>query len=445
MALNRKSAFSWSASARPPAVLNQRRLGVRGRDRGRQDAARCEEGDHLRARVVARDQAGHRFGRQRGERLVGDGGDLGLVVGDEVDENRQLLVGARREGALGGEQGDFGVDVAPDEALEQRHGGHGSGGSWLPAGGSKAWRRPDHCLAEPPPQIVHRPRRVEEQSNRGDTGGPRLRGRGHRVERYATDGKHGHPDGRSLAPASASRPVGAMAARLRARREDGSEDHEVCAFGSATTRLVHRVHGTPDQERGWHMATHQRRRDRIGLEVDAVGLGRERDVDPAVPKDQAGGGVPASRPAHLHGRGRSRSIAERSGSRICSRSTPASPASTRRSARGPSVGGGRRATSGEGGRAWPLFVTRQMHGRGRVTVARPPGCGRRSSGSACGLTRLRPARRPPAAGRCPETAPRAQPDCAMSTAQVAAIWMNALRSHRPDHGTISRTNPASTR
>lgn len=45
----------------------------------------------------------------------------------------------------------------------------------------------------------------------------------------------------------------------------------------------------------------------------------------------------------------------------------------------------------------------------------------------------------------PDTAPRAQPDRAMSTIDVAAIWMNALRSHSPDHGTMSRTSPASTR
>ena len=83
--------------------------------------------------IGTREQAGNRLGRQGRDRLVGDGRDLRLVMGHEVDEDRELLVGAGGKGALGGEHGDFGIDVAPDEALEQRHGGHGSG---VPGSGS---------------------------------------------------------------------------------------------------------------------------------------------------------------------------------------------------------------------------------------------------------------------------------------------------------------------
>ena len=89
-------------------------------------------------------------------------------------------------------------------------------------------------------------------------------------------------------------------------------------------------------------------------------------------------------------------------------------------------------------------MTRQMHGRGSVTIGRPPG----SDGAERVGVRMETASASPAPtsiSPMPETAPRAQPDRAMSTIQVAAIWMNALRSQRPDQGTIRRTSPASTR
>ena len=108
---------------------------------------------------------------------------------------------------------------------------------FLAQGRSKARRSPATVSDEPPPQIVHRPRRVEKQSDGRDPGGARLGGRCHGVQRDATDGQDGHPDGLRDARqrVQAGRPV---AARLRAGREDGAEDQVVGAlrFGGARFR-----------------------------------------------------------------------------------------------------------------------------------------------------------------------------------------------------------------
>jgi hypothetical protein len=112
--------------------------------------------------------------------------------------------------------------------FEQRHGGHGSG---VPGSGTiEGKAEPGHRLDEPPPQISHRPRRVEKQSDGRDPGGAGFGGRGNRVQRDAADGKDGHPDGLRDARqrVEAGRP---MAARLRAGREDRAEDQVVGSLG----------------------------------------------------------------------------------------------------------------------------------------------------------------------------------------------------------------------
>jgi hypothetical protein len=120
------TGLSGSASGSTGSPVSTR-VGVLGGDGAGHDAARSEERQHLLAGVLAREQAGDGLDRQGRDGLVGDGRDVRLVVGDEVDEDGELLVGPRGEGALRSEERHLGIDVASDEALEQRHGSHGSG------------------------------------------------------------------------------------------------------------------------------------------------------------------------------------------------------------------------------------------------------------------------------------------------------------------------------
>ena len=96
------------------------RPGVGGRLIAGADASRREELAHLIRHVRAREERLQGLHRQRVERGVGACRDRCIGIVGEEDEQRELLVRARREGAFRGHQPDVARHFAPAEEINQR-------------------------------------------------------------------------------------------------------------------------------------------------------------------------------------------------------------------------------------------------------------------------------------------------------------------------------------